>query len=64
MGKYERLERLIRINSLIRNNLMDFRFELDATQRSMSCKSDVAERSALCHRFAEDDQTLVGNGTG
>ena len=62
MGKYKRLERLIRINSLIRANLMDSRSEFDTTQKIISCKSDFTGPGGLSHRFVENGQKLVGSG--
>lgn len=60
MSKYKRLERLIRINSLIRANLMDSRSGFDT--KIISCKSNLTGPSGLGRRFVEDDQKLVVNG--
>lgn len=62
MSKYRRLERLIRINSLIRANLIDSRSGFDKTQEIISCKNNLTGPSGPARGFVEDDQKLVVNG--
>ncbi|MFC1714570.1 hypothetical protein ACFL6S_12960 [Candidatus Poribacteria bacterium] len=64
MGKYERLERLIRINTLIRANLGPSRSEPGAVLRSAFCEDDMAKHGSTQLYFAKDNRKLVGSKFG
>ena len=61
MGRYERLERLIKINALIRTNLELSRSKSGVALRSQSCKSDLAKHECSCLYSAKDNRELAGN---
>ena len=64
MGKYERLERLIRISTLIRANMGPSRSESDSVLRSVFHEDAPAKHGHTQHYFAEDNKYLAGSKTG
>ena len=64
MGKYERLERLIRISTLIRSNMGLSRLESGSVLRSVFHEDAPAKRGHTEHYFAEDNKYLAESKAG
>ncbi len=61
MSKYKRLERLIKINTLIRANMGAARSECGAALRSAFCEDDLAKHGHTQHYFVKDNGKLAGS---